>query len=231
MREKAKELMPIQIRSVLTSALGATILLSASVAPAQAQGDVDLPPGYQQQQTQPPPGYGPPPAYYPPPPAYGPGYSPGPGYGYGVPQAPALGPKRMDYEEGDPIPAGYHVKTSIRKGWVIGGFATFGGLWLISAITAGTADSIYGGTSALAPLYIPAVGPFITIGTVNSRGVGTVLLVLDGVGQTGMLALAIAGLAAQKTELVRNDIGWNKRWTVAPILTADTAGLGIMGSM
>lgn len=226
--------MPLQpIRSLLTSALSAAILLGASVASAQAQGDVDLPPGYQPQQTQPPPGYGPPPAYYPPPAAYGPapGYSPGPGYGYGVPQAPALGPKTMDYSEGDPIPAGYRLKTSIRKGWVIGGFATFGGLWLISALTAGTADNISGGTSTLAPLYIPAVGPFITIGTANSRGVGTVLLVLDGVGQTGMLALAIAGLAAQKTELVRNDIGWNKRWTVAPMLTADTAGLGIVGSM
>lgn len=225
--------MPTQpLRPLLGLTLGASLLCSAPLASAQPQGDVDLPPGYQPQQpTQPPPGYGPPPAYYPPPATYGPGYAPGPGYGYGVPQGPPLGPKRMDYNEGDPIPAGYRLQTSMRKGWVIGGFAAFGGLWLISALTAGTAESLPYNNSTLAPLYIPAVGPFITIGTANSRGAGTVLLVLDGVGQSGMLALAIAGLAAQKTELVRNDIGWTKRWTVTPMLTADTAGLGIVGSM
>jgi hypothetical protein len=211
---------------------GAAALLGAPLAHAQAQGDVDPPPGFQQQPAQPPPGYGPPPAYYPPPPVYGPGYAPGPGYGYAVPLAPAaLGPKTLDYSEGDPIPPGYRVKSGVRKGMVIGGFVTFGVLWLVSALTAGTADSIAGGTSSLAPLYIPAVGPFITIGTANSRGAGTVVLVLDGVAQTGMLALGIIGLAAPKTELVRNDIGRNIRWTVAPMLTADTTGLGIVGSM
>src|SRR5438270_2196861 len=60
----------------------------------------------------PPPGYAPPPpGYSTAPPAYG---APPPGYGYGVPGQPmpypaqALGPKTMEYEEGDPFPAGYH---------------------------------------------------------------------------------------------------------------------------
>ena len=52
----------------------------------------------------PPPAY--PPTYYPPPQPYG---------------AYPRGPARLRYEEGDPIPAGYHVVHRARQGLVIAG--------------------------------------------------------------------------------------------------------------
>lgn len=211
----------------LAGAFALAVLTSAGAA--SAQEPAAPPPGFEQQ-TQPaapPPGYAPPPAGYAPPPGYpaAPGYYPAP-YGY-APQ-PVLGPKYMDYEDGDPVPAGYHVETKIRKGLFIGGVVTFGALYFVTALTAATIDSANTNIDDYKPLYIPAVGPFITVGTAGSRGVGTFILVVDGVAQSAGLAMAIAGLAAQQTQLVRNDIG---KMHVVPLVSPTVAGLGIMGTL
>ena len=49
-----------------------------------------------------------------PPPAYPPPYYTAPPPPYG---AYPRGPARLRYEEGDPIPAGYHVVTARGRGW------------------------------------------------------------------------------------------------------------------
>lgn len=189
--------------AALASATAAVLLLSSVEARAQG-APPPPPPGFEQQQ--------PPAQQPPPPPPYGggyPGYAPPPGYypppGYSVPPAALIGPKTLDYEEGDPIPPGYHVDTRIRKGLLIGGAVTFGSLYLLSAITA---SSLRDASIAddVTPLYIPAVGPFVTIGTTSSEGLGTFLLIVDGVAQSGGLLMAILGLTLQETLLVRNDI-------------------------
>src|SRR5688572_15787699 len=97
------------------------------------------PPGY----GQPPPGYGQPPPGYPPPgygppPGYPPGYYPPPGYGPPA-EYPPVGPKRMNYEEGQPIPPGYRVETRARRGLIIAGAVTFGVTYLLSAFAASIA--------------------------------------------------------------------------------------------
>jgi hypothetical protein len=187
------------------ASLGALLvtLLHAGEARAQAAGEPPPPPpGFEQQQQPPPPppypggyppGYPPPPGYYPPP-------------GYSIPPAALIGPRTLDYEDGEPVPPGYHVDTRIRKGLLIGGAVTFGALYLISAATASAAQDT-GDGDEFAPLYIPAVGPFVTIGTTNSQGAGTFLLIVDGVAQSGGLLMAILGLALPETLLVRNDVG------------------------
>jgi hypothetical protein len=224
----------------------AALALSASAnawaqAPAgdQPPAPPPPPPGFEQQQQ--PTGQPPPPQQPPPPP----GYYPPPGYalppGYGMPPGAMLGPKEMDYEEGDPIPPGYHQETKIRKGLLIGGAVTFGTLYLISALTAASVNDI-DTNDELTPLYIPAVGPFVTVGTANSEGAGTFLLVVDGVAQSGGLLMAILGIALQQDLLVRNDVGSGRRGAdvganqpsvqVMPMMVGKgTMGLGLVGSM
>lgn len=188
------------------------------------------PPGY----GQPPPGYGqPPPGYGQPPPGYTypPGYGPPPGYypppGYGA-EYPPLGPKRMPFEEGQPIPPGYRVETRARKGLIVGGAVTFGVLYLLSAFTASVAvDS--GDSEEFGPLFIPVAGPFVTIGTAEAQGVGTFALVLDGVGQAGGVAMFIAGMVTEEKFLLRND---QAKISVTPMMVGESSfGLGIRGAM
>jgi hypothetical protein len=171
----------------------------------------------QPQPMQPQPMPPPPPGYYPPP-------------GYGVPPGAMLGPKTLEYEEGDPVPPGYHPETRVRKGLIIGGAVTFGVLYLLSAATAAAADDF---TDDLTPLYIPAVGPFITIGTANAEGAGTFLLIVDGIAQSGGLLMAILGIAIQQDLLVRNDVeATGPKVRVSPMMVGKgTMGFGLVGSM
>lgn len=148
----------------------------------------------------------------------------------------ALGPKKLPYDEGDPVPPGYHVDTSIRKGLVIGGAVTFGAIYLITALTAGliqsVADTVNSEAEEVTPLYIPVAGPFVAMATLNAEGGGIVALALLGVGQAAGVGMFITGLAAQQTELVRNDVGANDkpRIHLAPLVGKGQQGLSVVGS-
>jgi hypothetical protein len=151
-----------------------------------------------------------------------------------------VGPEEIDYEEGDPIPPGYEKDTKIRKGLVIGGAVTFGVTWLLSILAAsvavsieeeddndGDGDSDNISVEDAAALYIPVAGPFVSIVTYDSNAGGTAVLVIDGLAQAGGLAMLIAGLAAQETVLVRKG---DVEIRPAPIVTADRAGAGVIGT-
>jgi hypothetical protein len=170
----------------------------------------------------PPPGYYPPPAYGPPP-----GYPP-------PPPAKDTRPREIDdWEEGDPIPPGYTPRGRIRKGLVIGGAVTLGAVWIVNVLVASVAMSIEenvqgGEPEAWGALYVPVAGPFIAMGTLEARGSGIVVLALDGVIQAGGLAMLIAGVAAEKTVLVR-DYSSGLEMSVTPVVAGDFQGLGITG--
>jgi len=222
----------VGLSSAIVLAAFAAISLVGSVASAQ-----DAAP--------PPPGYAPPPpGYSPPPPGYAP---PQPGYGYGVPgqqyavpvQQPPPGPKTMDYEDGEPIPAGYHKKTRVRKWMVAGGAATFGALYLFSLIIGATGDSVCsseqssGNLNPCRPngwrdLYIPVAGPFVAIAGLNATG-GTAPLLIDGIGQAAGVALLIVGIAMPSSELVRDDVG-KPKFFVTPTVARGATGLGVVGT-
>lgn len=207
----------------------AALLLCASSALAQGapppQGAAP-PPGAQ---AQPIPyaaaPYGAPAPYGQPPPGvyYAPPSAPSPGY--------PTGPRIMDYEEGQPIPEGYHVETRARRGLIIGGAVTFGVTYLLSVLvglSAETADVASGGTGeSFTPLYIPLAGPFVTIGTAEAKGGGIFVLMLDGVAQVAGATMLIGGLASPATKLVRNDFGLS----VKPIVTGNTLGFGLSGTL
>ena len=162
-----------------------------------------------------------------------------------VPQSVALsGPATIgDYEEGAPMPAGYHPERRTRRGLVIGGAVTFGTLYLVSAMSAAIAADTtsyqcadgsypYGSTAncrrasnPLAALYAPVVGPFIQMGSTDSS-TGRMFLAIDGAAQAAGAAMFIYGLASPKTVLVRNDLGSVR---VVPQVAKGSSGVALVG--
>jgi hypothetical protein len=133
----------------------------------------------------------------------------------------------LPYEDGDPIPQGFSVRSRANRSLIIAGSITFGAPYIISVLVAATvvsADQNNGGQ--FAPLFAPVVGPFITIGTAHSEGAGTFWLVFDGLAQAGGVAMFIAGLtmeekylqrtpihASLKPEVIPNPGGMKLKWT------------------
>jgi hypothetical protein len=187
--------------AALAIALGVTSLSSA-------QGNQESHGG-----TTPPP----PTTYTPPPPVY----APPPGGGYYQPAPPPMGPARMKYSEGDPIPPGYRVESRTRTGLVVGGSIMFGlmyGLTIFGASESSDSDTKW--------LYAPVIGPFIYASTLDGElaGVGRFFLYLDGLIQAGGATMLIVGLIG-KTELVRNDIA---KVSVMPMV-GRASGLSLVG--
>lgn len=203
----------------------ALVSMAAASTPAIAQEPPPLPPasasapppGY----GQPPPGYGqPPPGYYPPPGGYGPQY---------YPQKDTR-PRVIEYDEGAPIPQGYHLRTKVRGGLIGGGAGMLGGLWLISIITGAIVnaanESLGKNPDMYTPMYVPVLGPFITLGTAASdmSSGSNAFMALDGIIQTGGLAMIVLGIVLPKQELVRDDYG-KPALTIAPKIAGNSFGL------
>jgi hypothetical protein len=183
----------------LTAFVVVSCLASGSTAFAQNEPSVEP---LAAPAPQPPQPY--PPAYYPPAP---------PPQPYG---AYPRGPARLRYEEGDPIPAGYHVVHRSRQGLVIAGTIVFAVSYGI-ALSVAMIDDFKDGTGSLA---IPVAGPWLMMynrtrpncdsqtgnGCVE-QGLETILrfyLAVDGVAQAagvGMLGFGMAG----RQLLVRDD--------------------------
>jgi hypothetical protein len=144
-----------------------------------------------------------------------------------------MGPRVLDWEEGDPVRPGYHPETRIRKGMVVGGAVTFGVTYLVTALAGAIASDVASTTnsssSGFLPLFVPAVGPFIAIGTMQANLTGGFFLALDGLAQSAGIALFIYGIASPRSVLVRNDIG--KPFVMpTPMMVGGTSpGLGLVG--
>jgi hypothetical protein len=148
-----------------------------------------------------------------------------------VPQSVALSGPRIitDWTEGEPVPSGYHPSSRIRKGPVIAGAVVFGVFYLFSTLGAAVgADSNQGSGNPEAALWIPCIGPFIQMAS-TSTAVGNWLLAIDGLAQSGGLALLIYGIAAPRTVLVRNDLGLRIAPTLMPVGQGGQ-GVGVVGS-
>jgi hypothetical protein len=121
---------------------------------------------------------------------------------------PASAPHTIsDWQAGEPIPRGYHPVKRARTGAIVAGAVTFGSLYMISLLlAAGSTDSAnqLQQTNHESGLYVPVVGPFITM-TQTSTTSGNMALLLDGLGQTAGAVLLIWGLTSPQTLLIRND--------------------------
>jgi hypothetical protein len=154
---------------------------------------------------------------------------------------PGYSPPKLDWSQGEPIPPGYHPSTEIRQGFVIAGSVTLGVSWVFGGVIPGIIVLAGGGGGYGVPLLIPAIGPFISMGTIagaagsgGSVG-GAVLAVLavDGLVQSAGAALLIYGVVAKKDVLVRNDRVGNTTvtWMPTPMAVGQRGqGFGIVGT-
>jgi hypothetical protein len=222
------------LRSLALSCVAAGFVLASS-SNAHAQ-QAPYPPGVQQQQQQP--------QYYPAPPqTYGAAQPQGqqmypapltqqyqPSY---IPQSVALsGPEELtDWNEGEPIPPGYHPVDRTRKGLIIGGSITFASLYGISLFAAAIGHDVSDdGSNPVSALYVPVVGPFIQMAKTDSA-TANLFLAVDGLAQTAGLAMFFYGMTVPKTILVRNDLAEAKpHVTLAPMIAKGTTGLGVIGT-
>lgn len=165
------------------------------------------------------PGTPPPPVYTPPPPVSGgyttPYYQPAP--------PPPMGPKKMKYNEGDPVPPGYRVEERTRTGLVVGGAVLFGVTYLITALIGSIASDLNDKDGKW--LLLPVVGPFVYSTTTESSTAKT-WLYIDGLAQAGGVTMFIVGLAGQKM-LIRNDVA--SRVQVLPMI-GRTNGLSLIAT-
>lgn len=106
---------------------------------------------------------------------------------------------RLPWSEGDPVPAGYMVKTRPRVGLLVSGAVLFGVSYLPSLGIAATVDE----DDELLPLAIPIAGPFVTMGTADAEDSGLFWLAVDGVMQTTGATLFIASFVAEQSYLRR----------------------------
>ena len=148
-----------------------------------------------------------------------------------VPQSVAMsGPRFIkDWEEGQPIPYGYHHETRVRKGMVISGAVVFGVLYLYSAFAAAVGEDIStetGGGNKAAWMYLPVFGPFLEMTETDSASLRYILM-LDGLAQAAGAALLVAGVMYPKHLLVRNDLA---TMTVVPMrIGLEGSGMGLIG--
>lgn len=185
----------------------------------------------------PPPGFSPvappPPgtAPYPqqPPIVYYPAPSPGLMPGATAQPAPPPPPSIIPYEDGDPIPAGYHLESRARMNLVGTGIGLFVPFYAISTLSAAIAEA--GGNSNYWPMYIPTIGPVIAISTAKpENNFATFMLGLDTAAQTAGIGLIIWGMVAREKRLIRIADSV-PAFELAPLhFGRGSAGLGISGS-
>jgi hypothetical protein len=144
-----------------------------------------------------------------------------------IPQSVALSGPRMlkDWQEGQPIPYGYHREERMRKGPIIVGSILFGVPYLYSSLIASVgADATT--DNRFAALFVPVLGPFIELHEFSSVTIDYVLI-LDGLAQATGAALFIWGITSPRPVLVRNDLAMV---TVSPArLGRDGTGLLLTG--
>jgi hypothetical protein len=208
---------PVALFSAV-SLVGALLAASSSVRAQQQQAPVYVP--------APPPTYAP----APPPAPYGtapspyapasPGYdtSGAPGGVYGAPYAPARPRVIKDWNDGDPVPAGYHVGTRVRVAPIAVGASMFGVAWLSSALGASVANGLGNDAS---DLFIPAIGPFLQMSK-TTDATGNFWNVFDGTVQCVGIGLLIYGIVSPQQVLVRNDVA---RWLPTPYAARNGGGL------
>jgi hypothetical protein len=191
-------------RRTLFWGVSLAVLASATMASAQGKPPAEAPVAESGTALPPPPAA--------PPPSVAPGsVAPAPAGPQVAPMVPPagyppmvmFGPSRLPYVENDPVPPGYEIQTRPRMGLAKAGLATLLPLYGLSVIFGGVyLGSENGDAKKYGPMIIPVVGPFATIGTASTDE-GTVVLLLDGLGQLTGAALFIAGMLSEEKYLAR----------------------------
>ena len=75
------------------------------------------------------------------------------------------------------------------------------------------------------PMFVPVVGPFLTIATHDRNATSSVLLAIDGLGQSAGLAMLIAGLVLENKFLRYRGAGLE----LGPSVQIGASGAGVLG--
>ena len=136
------------------------------------------------------------------------------------------------YQEGWPLPPGYHVESRSRKGLVWSGAAVLGSFYVLPLLVASN-------NSAAPWLLVPIVGPGLFAShqacTSPCDDVGTpIVMMMFTAGQVAGAALLAAGVLAQKRWVVPNapvtgadDRG--SRFVLVPHVDRSSAALVVLG--
>lgn len=138
------------------------------------------------------------------------------------------------------MPPGYAKRERYNRALLISGPVVLGSLWAITvaggaAGVSGANDSRFSDENTVEdhiPLFIPAIGPFIALGTLDTEPIVSALIVTSGLGQAAGLGLLIGGLAAKNTVLVRTyDNGYEGfSMSLTPQVSPTQTGLGLTGA-
>lgn len=152
-------------------------------------------------------------------------------------------PKRLRYDPGQPIPAGYTLQEGSAKGLWIPGLIIVGVPYFSGLFIASVSDfNNEGGWLA-----VPVVGPWITLAArrdcsrdetdwdsqacsstdADVNSLVRTSLILDGVLQTAGMAMTIAGFSITRRQLIRNDLA--EVWIAPGSLTAGAYGAHVFG--
>jgi hypothetical protein len=148
--------------------------------------------------------------------------------------APAPAPASAPAPAPAPAPASAPASASApprpRPAAVWGGASLFALTYVASAFSATTGYTADDGTtSSRAAMWVPLVGPFVTLGSTRPAGEDA-LLVLDGLAQLGGLTLFVYGLTASTPAVVPRDASGRVTLSIAPRVDRRDTGASIVGT-
>jgi hypothetical protein len=123
-----------------------------------------------------------------------------------------------------PPPDGYALDSDFNGALLGNGIGLLAGAYVISALTAAIASETQH-SDDWTPLFVPVVGPFITIGTLRPGAGGMGLLIADGVFQVaGVIGIAMSFVDVEYKVFRTANVD------VTPIVGPGVAGFSAQGS-
>ncbi len=132
-----------------------------------------------------------------------------------------------DWEEGEPIPRGYHTRVRPNSRFVTAGAVTLGSLYLLSAIVGsdGVGKCKTKDCHDASLLFIPLAGPFMRMGIGRNNISSEVMLGLDGAVQLAAAAMLYAGMTSTTLVLKKDLAGRSPDVAIQPYIAGASAGI------
>ena len=132
-----------------------------------------------------------------------------------------------DWEEGEPIPPGYHTRVRPNARLVAAGASILGSLYVLSAIVGsnGVGKCKTRGCRDASLLLIPLAGPFVRMGVGRNNLGSEVMLGLNGVVQLAAASMLYVGMTSTTLVLKRDLATASPTVIVQPYVAGTSAGL------
>jgi hypothetical protein len=136
-------------------------------------------------------------------------------------------PATLPYSEGDPVPAGYHLESRVRRGPIIAGAIMAGTTYIVNLLVADIEERDGDSDDRATWLYVPGVGTWAYVDDAcDNEQDGCSFIVMHSATHTVGLALLIYGIAAPRSILVRDTAGVR----VTPYVGRGSSGIAASAS-